>query len=301
MFETRSHAWSEAGLARQLSAAAVRWARVRLLTFTVVLAGVLVLYSYRDEIFGSDMPVRIGTAVVLLVLGWWITRDVGRAFAPIVFRRMDPATAGTVGFLVRLVAVLVVLVVSLGLAGIHPRTLAVGGALTAIIAGLAAQQTLGNLFAGLVLVSAHPFRVGDRIRVQGAGLNHEGVVSSLGLLFTSLDQGEDTIVIPNSLVLSVAVTPLREPEGVDLRARVPLGMTPSQIDTLLREGVATPLRSHPEVHLEELDGDEIVVRIVVVPARPQDGVGLAEEVLELLAREAARTSARADSEPSVPS
>ena len=65
--------------------------------------------------------------------------------------------------------------------------LAVGGAFTAVIVGLAAQQTLGNLFAGIVLLSARPFRVGDRVRLQGGGLagEIEGIVSSLGLLTPS--------------------------------------------------------------------------------------------------------------------
>jgi hypothetical protein len=40
---------------------------------------------------------------------------------------------------------------ALRLAGLQPETLAVGGAITAVILGLAAQQTVGNLIAGTVL------------------------------------------------------------------------------------------------------------------------------------------------------
>ena len=59
------------------------------------------------------------------------------------------------------------MLVALRLAGVGPRELTIGGAFTAVILGLAAQQTLGNLFAGTVLLSARPFRVGDRVRLQG--------------------------------------------------------------------------------------------------------------------------------------
>jgi small conductance mechanosensitive channel len=38
--------------------------------------------------------------------------------------------------------------VALRVAGMAPSTLAVGGAFTAVIVGLAAQQTLGNLVGG---------------------------------------------------------------------------------------------------------------------------------------------------------
>ena len=59
---------------------------------------------------------------------------------------------------------------------------------TAVVFGLAAQQTLGNLIAGMVLLSARPFRVGERVRLQAGavGGSVEGIVSSLGLLYTTL-------------------------------------------------------------------------------------------------------------------
>ncbi len=103
-------------------------------------------------------------------------------------RRMDPATAGTVGFLIRLVTIAITLLVALSVAGLNPQTLAVGGAFTAVIVGLAAQQTLGNVIAGMVLLSARPFRVGERIRLQAGavGGSVEGIVSALGLLYTTL-------------------------------------------------------------------------------------------------------------------
>ena len=50
------------------------------------------------------MPVRVVTAIALVILGWRLARDIGRSLAPALFRRMDPATAGTVGFIIRLSA-----------------------------------------------------------------------------------------------------------------------------------------------------------------------------------------------------
>ena len=116
-----------------------------------------------------DTPITIVTVVLLVILGWAIARDVGRGLGPALFRRLDPATAGTVGFLIRLGTVVLALIVALQVAGIEAKTLALGGAFTAVILGLAAQQTLGNLFAGTVLLSARPFRVGERVRLQGGG------------------------------------------------------------------------------------------------------------------------------------
>ena len=122
------------------------------------------------------------------------------------------------------------------MAGIEAKTLALGGAFTAVIFGLAAQQTLGNLIAGTVLLSARPFRVGERVRLQGGPLagQIEGTVSSLGLLYTTFATGEDSIMVPNSVVLNVAVMPLREPEAVNLRARLRAGMTPGDLQEIAR-------------------------------------------------------------------
>lgn len=287
LFETKSHTWREVGLARELSRQAVRKARRQAVVFSVLLAGVLVAYAYRDDLLGGDdRPVRAATVVALLILGWAVARDVGRSLGPVLFRRLDPATAGTVGFLIRLVTVSLALLVALRIAGLEARTLAVGGAFTAVVLGLAAQQTLGNLIAGTVLLSARPFRVGDRVRFQGGtvGTGVSGVVSSLGLLYTILADGDERIMVPNSAVLSSSITPLSEPDAVDLRARLRAGVRPSDVQALLDESVTIPTRSAPHIVLEEVDGDEVVVRVVATPVEAGDGPRLADEVLATVAR-----------------
>jgi small conductance mechanosensitive channel len=166
-----------------------------------------------------------------------------------------------------------------------PRELALGGAVTAVVVGLAAQQTLGHVIAGSVLASAQAFRVGERLRMQGGPLagTIEGQVTSLGLLYTTMAHGEDEILVPNSVVLNVAVVPLREPPGIDLRA----GVTPEEVERVLRDAIKTPLRDGPRVHLEEIDAEEVVVRITATPVRPSDGPRLASAVVEALAPYAA--------------
>jgi small-conductance mechanosensitive channel len=283
MFKTRSHSWEEVGLSRQISEQSARRARRQAAVLLPALAGILVVYSYRQEIFGADFDfvVRIITVIALVILGWAFARDVGRAVGPAMFRRMDPATAGTVGFLLRLLTIGIALIVALHVAGLDPTTLALGGAVTAVVLGLAAQQTLGNVFAGTVLLSARPFRVGDRVRLKGGPVagQVEGVVSSLGLLYLTLASGDDSIMVPNSVVLSMAVIPLREPDGVDLRARLPAEVLPSDVQALLEEAVTVPTRTDPRIVLEELDGDEIVVRIEATPRVAAEGPKLANEIL----------------------
>ncbi len=319
MFETRSQAWKEVGLIRQISPKVVKRARVEALVLLPLFAAVVFVFDHRKEWFGEhvaeytnheghkvpahwrleqalETPITVATVILLVILGWAIARDVGRGVGPSLFRRLDPATAGTVGFLIRFATIVLALIVALQVAGIEAKTLALGGAFTAVIFGLAAQQTLGNLIAGTVLLSARPFRVGERVRLQGGGVagQLEGVVSSLGLLYTTFASGEESTMVPNSVVLNLAIQPLREPEGVNLRARLRAGMTPGDLQEILERSLQTPLRDSPRITLEELDGEDVVVRIVATPRVSSQGRQLASELLSIVSRET-RASGPGDS------
>ena len=271
------------------TATKARRAKRELIVVVPLLAMTLYAYLRREELFGVDTPVRVGAAIVMVVLGWALARDLGRFTAPALFRRMDPATAGTVGFLIRLVFIVAAALLALRVAGLQPATLAVGGAITAVVFGLAAQQTLGNLIAGMVLISARPFKVGDRVRLQAGGLagQIEGVVASLGLLYTtftqdrdsSVVQARDSVMVPNNVVLTAAIVPLRDPAAVDLRARLRPDVRPSDLQAMLEENVRTPVKSEPHISLEEIDRDEVIVRIAATPITESDGPQLADEVL----------------------
>src|SRR3954471_13367715 len=267
-FESRTELWRQVGLGAEVDRRDAKRARGSVVVLAALIAGVLIMFSNRGALFpGLGTYVRIGTVAALVVLGWWMALSLGRGLAPALFRRMDPGTAGIVGFLIRLATIVVVTVVALRIAGLHASTLAVGGAFTAVIVGLAAQQTLGNLFAGLVLLSTRPFRVGERVRLRGGPMagSIEGIASSLGLFYTTLIDGADRVMIPNSVLLNVAIVPLREPDGINLRARFPAAVTPSEVQARLGERISVPLRYPPHVALEELDRDEVVVRILATP------------------------------------
>jgi small-conductance mechanosensitive channel len=271
---------------REHAARRARRARAHVALLLPLITAVVLAYSYRDRVFGLDVPVRIACAVALVILGWSFAMNLGRAIGPTLLRRLDAGTAGTVGFLVRLLTLLLGVLVALRLAGLRPETLAVGGAITAVILGLAAQQTIGNLIAGTVLMSARPFRVGDRVRMHAGGVagQVEGTVTSLGLLYTTLANGEDRILVPNNVVLAGAVVPLREPSGVDMLARLQADTQPSQVEQRLEEEVSVATRSDPQIDLEEFVDGEVIVRVRATPVKSEDGAALADQVVAALGR-----------------
>jgi small conductance mechanosensitive channel len=271
---------------RQQARQRAKRARRQALLFLPLLAAVFLGYKFRDQLFGLDLPVRVGAAVAFVVLGWAFARDLGRAVGPSFFDRMEPSTAGTVEFVIRLVTLGGAVLLALSVAGLQPQTIAVGGAVTVAVLVLAGQQTLGNVIAGVVLLGARPFHIGDRVRLLSGGLagRTEGIVASLGLLHTTLSRGDDRILVPNSVVLGSAIVPLREPSGVDLRARLDPGVKPSDLHRLLNETVEVPTRGDPTVDLEEMAEDEVVVRVAATPVDDDDGPPLADQVLSALDR-----------------
>jgi small conductance mechanosensitive channel len=276
-----------------------------------LIAAVALGYTYRDELFGIDKPIRFLSVLAFVILGWALVRDLGRAAGPLLYKRLAPPTAGIVDFVIRLGALTIVVLVALYAAALPPKTLAVGGAVAAAILGLAAQQTLGNLVAGLVILSARPFRLGDRIRLRGGdfGDEVEGIVSSLGLLYTTLTptreslrvprgvvaQDEGNIMVPNNLVIGSAVVPGGQPPAVALRARLKRGVKATEVQERLEQGVSVPTRTEPEIALE-VGVDEVSVVIEARPEARSDGPQLTDEILGAIDDLMSQGEARVDSD-----
>ena len=301
--ERYANRWREVGWSLGLSPAVARRARLQLLVYLPLFAGAIVLWVDRHDLLGlsrcvpgarpgcngdaAPTALQIGVVITLVILGWQLGRAVGRAVTATLFRRMDPGTAGTAGFVIRLVTLVITLVVALRIANVSVTAIAIGASFSAVVVGLAAQQTLGNLIAGIVLLTARPFRVGDTVRLQVGQLagQIEGVVTSLGLMYTTFDPGGDPVLVPNGAVLAAAVRPLREPEAVTLRARVRDGRSPIELQETIESQLTVPIRRHPRVALEEVDGSDVVVTITVSPRNPADGGRLASELVEVVTRE----------------
>ncbi|HEV2691737.1 MAG TPA: mechanosensitive ion channel family protein [Verrucomicrobiae bacterium] len=72
-----------------------------------------------------------------------------------------------------------------------------------LIVGFAAQNTLGNLIAGLSLLLYRPFKLGDRLQVSAPTGLETGTVEMLTLGYTLLKTDDNRrVVVPNSLMAS---------------------------------------------------------------------------------------------------
>ncbi len=122
-FESRTEQWRQVGLGAEVDRAQAQRARGGALIFLALIAGVLVLFSQRQTLFpGLGTPVRIATVVLLVVLGWGLARLAWhKASHRPLWRRLEPGTAGVVGFTIRLGTIMAMLVVALRIAGLDHR------------------------------------------------------------------------------------------------------------------------------------------------------------------------------------
>ncbi len=172
----------------------------------------------RNLIFISGLAVFVIFGLIAAVS---LSGNARSALQPVI----GQAHAGVVRYVLVLAGVFAVLAFSLALSGIRPTQLLVGGAIGGVLLGIAAQQSLGNLFAGLVLLFARPFRVGDHVRFRAGALSGmiEGYITDVSLTYVRLETEEGRVLVPNAQALAAAVLLIPEPSAVAAASTPPTG------------------------------------------------------------------------------
>jgi small-conductance mechanosensitive channel len=163
----------------------------------------------------SSQLIAAGAAAAFCVFGSIATYGLSGKARSMLEPRAGAAHAAVVRYMLLLIGGFTTLVVTLVLFAIPVGQLVLGGALTSVFVGIAAQQALGNVFAGIVLLLTRPFRVGDAIRLRAGALGGQldGTVTEIGITYVRLDTGT-SMAVPNSQVLNAVVGPL-PPPGTD--------------------------------------------------------------------------------------
>ncbi|MDA8290650.1 MAG: mechanosensitive ion channel [Actinomycetota bacterium] len=160
------------------------------------------------------------SAAVLAVAGVLLTRHGSSVLGRLVARRTIPAAGVAIRIVASVVGYVVVLFTALGLLSVSVSHILTAGAITGVVVGIAAQQSLGNVFAGLVLLLARPFTIGDHVRVRSGSLGglFDGVVLEMSLTYVTLSTDDGPLKVPNAALLASAVGPYRD--------RLPVAPTP---------------------------------------------------------------------------
>jgi small-conductance mechanosensitive channel len=154
---------------------------------------------------------------------------------------------------------------------VFPQVRAVAGsilassAVIALVLGLAAQSTLSNFVAGILIAFAQPLRLGDSVSVAGAS----GTVEQIGLTYTVIRAGDGArYYVPNAKLASDTIrnaTIAGAEHLVAVRVAVPFTADLDRVIALLLEEARslseTMTDKEPTVHVSQLDTSGAVVTI----------------------------------------
>jgi small-conductance mechanosensitive channel len=171
-----------------------------------------------EEVEASARLIALAGAVLLLIGGVLAVRALARAVRSGSAEHLGEGRAALLSLVITIAGYLLVLSILVYALGYQPRGLLLGGAITGIVLGIAAQQMLGNFFAGIVLLVARPFTVGEHVVLRSGALGgeYEGDVTDMTLVYVKLVTEYGPVALPNAGVLAAAIGPgARAPKDED--------------------------------------------------------------------------------------
>ena len=195
----------------------------------VAVIGGLILASFGtlrdgDLRVGDWLPVLLGAALVL-VGGIVAVRSVAGAARRASGEHLGDARGAVLALVITIAGYFVVLLLVLQTTGVPLQGLFLGGAITGVVLGIAAQQTLANFFAGVVLLIVRPLTVGEEVVLRSGPLGgeFEGLVTDMSLFYVGLETATGPVALPNASVLMAAIGPGAKtpPEDEDEQERAP--------------------------------------------------------------------------------
>jgi small-conductance mechanosensitive channel len=192
-----------------------------------------------------------------------------------VFRRGVEAAIVTIGVLSGLLVIPQVRVIAGGLLA--------SSAMLSIIIGFAAQRTLGNFVAGILIALSQPLRLGDDVEVDG----QRGIVEEIGLTYTFIRADDETrVVIPNEKLASNTIrnsTIRSRGQHAVVRVQVPLETDLQALVTALKLEAG----DRAEVQVTDIAGSATLT--VTAPAPDEAAARKLESDLRLRFHERLRT------------
>lgn len=152
----------------------------------------------------ADMALRILGAIATLLVGLFIIRRLVRLFEKLTQNsKMDQAILSFFNSLISISLKAILIIIVASSLGVPSTSFIAILSSVGLAVGLALQGSLGNFAGGLMLLTFHPFRVGDYIKTPDA----EGTVASVSIMYTTLTTFDGKkVVLPNSTLSNGVVT-----------------------------------------------------------------------------------------------
>jgi small conductance mechanosensitive channel len=197
---------------------------------------------------------RVIACVMFLGVFWLIYRGIRKlATRKMKDDNVDTSIRDMIGGLLKWTIMGFGVVIACNQLGIPIVALLTGVSIIGLAVGFAAQETLANFIAGIVIFLDKPFKVGDWIELDG----QEGAVNRVtfrSTRFTNLDG--DVVVVPNTAVLAHRI--INKSTNPVTRVNVPIGIAYGESIDRARAVLLATLAGDPRI--QPRPAPEVVVR-----------------------------------------
>jgi small conductance mechanosensitive channel len=222
---------------------------------------------------------RLFTALVILVVGLFVSGWASRWFAHFLGRReLEPPLRLLLSRVVWALCVLIFALMALQNLGVELLPLIAGLGVAGAGIALATQGVLSNMVAGLSIIFAKPFRVGEYIAIAGV----EGVVESITLFNTTLGHVDlSHVVVPNRKVVGEILHNYGRIRQVEVSVGVAYDSDLPRVVALIRAALEANPRvlREPQPIVQPMQLGDSAVGIAVRPwVAVQDQVSVSGEI-----------------------
>ncbi len=154
--------------------------------------------------------------LVLVVAGVVAVRHIAADMGRVITRQSVQSAGAVVRLVATGVGYAIVLFATFAVLGVSLQRLLIGAGVAGVVLGIAAQQSLANIFASLVLLFARPFGVGDHIRIRSGTIGVlDARVVGIGLTYVTVRTEDGVLKIPNSVMLASGIGQLASPDEAE--------------------------------------------------------------------------------------
>ncbi len=183
--------------------------------------------------FGEKLVI----AVIVYLIGSWAISWLRKLMKKLLNRKhVDRAVASFINSLVNTMLRIALVVGIIGILGIPTTSLAAVLAAGGLAIGMAMKDNLSNFAGGIMILLNKPFKLKDRILVQGM----DGVVAEIGILYTILLTADGrTIYIPNGPLSTGSITnySTQENRRIDITLNINYGNDADELKAILTDVV----------------------------------------------------------------
>ncbi|MBX2868110.1 MAG: mechanosensitive ion channel [Acidiferrobacterales bacterium] len=234
--------------------------------------GLAALYKAQDieSVFQQYIlpwSVNIVLAIIVLVVGRWITKRIVKFFRGVMERaEYDHMLINFLAATLQALLMIVVIVAALDRLGVATTSIVAVLGAAGVAVGLALQGSLQNFAAGIMILIFRPFRAGDYIEAGGSA----GTVEKVGIFSTTMSSTDNKeVIVPNGNIYRDTITnySARPTRRIDLVIRVGYDSDLKKAKELLNTLVSNEPRvlSHPEAFVAVSEMTDSSINFVVRP------------------------------------